>query len=451
MRHWRYLVMMAGLCGGVGSGLEGAQAAPSEQGGPVQATLASSASSGTTAPSPAPVAAPSAVQPATPKEAGKSWFSDIDVGLQIEGGAMANTGHPDNGMNFGQLLQSHSDTAMLNQVALTITKPVDPIGDGYGLGANIQMLYGSDARAYIITGISDRWLDHHRYQLTPIQANIALHMPWLTKDGLDMQVGILSSPMGVEVLNPAGRAFYTMSYTAQYSNPFEHVGFYGQWHLNSHYAVLFGMDAGNQKSFGRGNNNGEPAGYVGFNASQLAGGALSVTYLLRVGPEDPRRLLGSRRAHEAQRFWNDLNATWQINPKWSLTAEATQVHDEGLDANTWSGVVWGAYAATSTLTFNARAEVYRDSTGQFIVQYPEDAGYGRALLGLPTRTYSAPATTYGDLSFNAVWRPNIGHHVKLLQIRPEIRFDRSLNNTRPFADFRHQNRILIGGDVTLGF
>lgn len=203
MRHWRYLVMMAGLCGGVGSGLEGVQAASSEQGGPVQATLASSASSGTTAPSPAPVAAPSAVQPATPKEAGKSWFSDIDVGLQIEGGAMANTGHPDNGMNFGQLLQSHSDTAMLNQVALTITKPVDPVGDGYGLGANIQMLYGSDARAYIITGISDRWLDHHRYQLTPIQANIALHMPWLTKDGLDMQVGILSSPMGVEEIGRA--------------------------------------------------------------------------------------------------------------------------------------------------------------------------------------------------------------------------------------------------------
>ena len=165
-------------------------------GGPVQATLAGTSSSSVpAAPSPAPVAAPSAVQPAAP--AGKSWFSDIDVGLQIEGGAMANTGHPGNGMNFGQLLQSHSDTGMLNQVALTITKPVDPIGDGYGLGANIQMLYGSDARAYVITGLSDRWLDHHRYQLTPIQANIALHMPWLTKDGLDMQLGILSSPMGV--------------------------------------------------------------------------------------------------------------------------------------------------------------------------------------------------------------------------------------------------------------
>lgn len=434
MWNWRYLLVM-GLCGTAGYEGQAAFAAPPEQGG----TLSS-----------APIVSASATgQPVAAKT--ETWFSDIDVGLQLEAGAMANSGHPHNGMNFGQLLQSHSDTGLLNQVALTITKPVDPIGGGYGLGANIQMLYGSDARAYVITGISDRWLKHDRYQITPIQANIALHMPWLTKEGLDVQAGILASPMGVEVLNPAGRAFYTMTYTAQYSNPFEHVGFYGQWHLNPHYAVLFGVDAGNQKSFGRGNNNGRPAGYVGFNASQLAGGAVSVTYLLRVGPEDARRQLGTHRAHEAQRYWNDLNATWQITPKWSLTAEATQVHDEGLEANTWSGVLWGAYAATSSLTFNARAEVYRDSTGQFIVQYPEDGSYGRALLGLPARTYSAPATTYGDFSLNAVWRPQLGHHVKWLQIRPEIRFDRSLNNTRPFADFRHQNRILIGGDVTLGF
>lgn len=398
-----------------------------------------------------------ASEPASAEKAGnskpaqKNWFSDIDLGLQIEGGAMGNSGHPKNGMNFGQLLPSRSDSGTLNQVSLTITKPVDPIGGGYGLGANIQMLYGSDSQSYIITGISDRWMSGSRYQLTPIQANVALHMPWLTKGGLDAQFGILPSPMGVEVLNPAARAFYTMSYTAQFSNPFEHVGFYGQWHIGDHYAALFGVDAGNQKSFGRGNNNGQPAGYIGFNASQIAGGALSVTYLLRVGPEDPRRLLGNARAHEAQRFWNDINATWQINPKWTLTAEATQVHDEGLKADTWSGVVWGGYSATSTLTFNARAEVYRDTTGLIVTQYPGDGSYAQTLLGKPALVYNAAPTTYGDLSFNAVWRPHVGHHVKLLQIRPEIRFDRSLNGSRPFADFRHSSRILIGGDATIGF
>lgn len=379
-----------------------------------------------------------------------NWFSDIDVGLQAEGGVMGNSGQPKNGVNFGQLLSSHSGQPLLNQIALTLTKPVDDVGHGYGIGVNIQFIYGSDARSYIISGISDRWLNN-RNQITPTVANIAVHMPWLTKNGLDAQIGILPSPMGVEVLNPAGRAFYTMSYTAQYSNPFEHVGTFFQWHLSDHYAALFGIDAGNQMSFGKGNNNGEPAGYVGFSGSQLAGGKLSFTYLLRVGPEDARRLVGIAQAHSAQRFWNDLNASWQVSPKWTLTAEATQLHDEGLHADTWSGVVWGAYAATSTITLNARAEVYRDSTGALVAQYPDNQGYGRTLLGLPARVYSAPPTTYGDFSLNAVWRPHVGHHVKLLQIRPEIRFDRSLNGTQPFSDFSRRGRILFGGDMTIGF
>lgn len=381
---------------------------------------------------------------------GANWFSDVDVGLQVEGGAMGNSGHPKNGANFGQLLPSYSGQPLLNQIALTVTKPVDDIGHGYGIGANIQVIYGSDARSYIISGISDRWMNTIN-QLTPTVANIAFHMPWLTKNGLDAQIGILPSPMGVEVLNPASRAFYSLSYTAQYSNPFEHVGGFFQWHLTDHYTAVFGIDAGNQMSFGKGNNNGEPAGYVGFSGSQLAGGAVSFTYLLRVGPEDARRLLGTKRAHSAQRFWNDLNVSWQMSPKWTLTAEANQLHDEGLRADTWSGVVWGGYSVTSSLTLNARVEVYRDSTGQLVVQYPDNQGYAHALLGLPARVYTAPPTTYGDLSLNAVWRPNIGHHVKLLQIRPEIRFDRSLNGTRPFSDFARRNRILFGGDITVGF
>lgn len=395
-------------------------------------------------------ASPVSPSPVSSKTAEENWFSDITFGLQVEGGIMANSSSPANKMNYGQLLAYQSNQPLLNQLALTVTKPVDPIGGGYGLGVNLQMIYGSDARVYTITGISDRWMNR-RYQLTPTIANIALHMPWLTKGGLDGQIGILPSPMGVEVLDPAARAFYTMSYTAQYSNPFEHVGAMFQLHVTDHYAALFGVDAGNQTSFGRGNNNGRPAGYVGFSGSDLANGALSFTYLFRVGPEDARRVLGTHRAHTAQRYWNDLNATWQITSKWSVTGELNQVHDEGLHANSWGAVAWGAYHATNNLTFNARAEIYRDSKGAFVTSYAADEGYAKGLLGLPTDSYSAGPTTYSDLSLNAVWRPELGHHVKTLQFRPEIRFDRALNKSRPFDDFSHKGRILVGGDMTLGF
>lgn len=387
-------------------------------------------------------------KPLSVQDKGKNWFSDIDLGLQIEGGIMANTGHPRNGMNFGQLLSSHSDEPLLNQILINVTKPVDPIGAGYGLGFNFQLLYGSDARVYGITGISDKWINK-RYQLTPTAANIALHMPWLTKGGLDGQIGILPSPMGVEVLDAASRSFYTLAYTSEYAVPFELLGGYFQWHVADHYNVLFGLDAGNQMSFGKGNNNGRPSGYVGLNGHDLAGGSVSFTDILRIGPENAVDSLGSR-ARSAQRFWDDLNVTWQIAPKWSVTAEATFLHDDAL-GESWSGVAWGQYKFTDTLSFNARMEIFRDNAGAFVTQFPGNRDYARALLGHNNSSYGASPTTYGDLTFNVVWSPHLGHGIKTFQIRPEIRFDRSLNGTRVFDDFRHQSRILIGGDATIGF
>ena len=63
-----------------------------------------------------------------------------------------------------------------------------------------------------------------RYQFIPAEAHLDVHLPWLTRHGLDMQAGILPSPMGIETLDPATRPFYTLAYTTQYSTPFEHVG-----------------------------------------------------------------------------------------------------------------------------------------------------------------------------------------------------------------------------------
>ncbi|MDF7673584.1 outer membrane beta-barrel protein [Acetobacteraceae bacterium ESL0709] len=378
----------------------------------------------------------------------KNWFSDIDLGLQVEGGIMANTGGHTHGMNFGQLLSSHSNEPLLNQILFTATKPVDSLGSGYGIGFNFQLLYGSDARIFGVAGISDKWINK-RYQLTPTAANIALHMPWLTKGGLDGQIGILPSPMGVEVLDATARSFYTLAYSSEYTVPFELLGGYFQWHVADHYNVLFGLDAGNQMSFGKGNNNGRPSGYVGFNGHDLAGGSVSFTDILRIGPENAVDALG-KRAHSAQRFWNDLNATWQVSPRWSLTAESTFVHDEAL-GESWGGVVWAHYKFSDALSFNARTELYRDNSGQFVVQFPGNRDYARALLGHHNGSYGAPPTTYGDLSFNAVWSPKLGYGIKVFQLRPEIRFDRSLSGTRVFDGFHRRSRILIGGDATIGF
>ncbi|GAN53527.1 hypothetical protein Tasa_010_074 [Tanticharoenia sakaeratensis NBRC 103193] len=384
-----------------------------------------------------------------PAHAASPVFNDITFGAQIEGGLMANPARPADALDFGQFSPDHANQPQLDQLTLTLTKPVDDIGGGYGLGANLRVLYGADARYYAIAGISDKLLSG-RYQIMPVFANVAAHLPWLTKGGLDGQFGVLTSPMGVETLDPTTRAFYTLAYTTEYSTPFEHVGAIFQWHLDPLLDVQFGIDTGNQTSFGRGDNNAEPAGYVGLSGHGLAHGALAFTYLLRIGPENSVRALGMR-ANAAQRVWNDLNATWQMTQSLNGTIEFNTVHDDGLHASTYSVVTWLAWQMSPDLTLNYRGELYRDNSGGFVTQFQSDTAYARVLLGAPAPVSNAPATTYGALSLNASWRPKLGHGVRLFQLRPEIRFDRSLNGTAPFNGFRNCGMFTFGGDATLGF
>nr|WP_246285511.1 outer membrane beta-barrel protein [Nguyenibacter vanlangensis] len=379
----------------------------------------------------------------------KDWFDAITVSGQIEGGIDANPARPADGNNFGRLIGDRATQALLDQVTITIAKTVDQTSSSYQAGFLLRGLYGADARYYNIAGISDRALTG-RNQVMPAQAHLDLHLPWLTRHGLDMQAGILAAPMGVETLDPAMRSFYTLAYTTEYSTPFEHVGAMVQFHATDRWDILFGVDTGNQVSFGHGDDNDAAAGYFGLAGNGLAGGRLSLLYLSRVGPEDAVRALGPR-ANGAQRFWNDLDMTFKVDDRLSLTGEFNAMHDEGLRADTVSFVGFLGYRLTPTLTVNYRGEIYRDNTGQFVTGFLGDAAYMRALLGEPAATRTAPPTTYGALTLGVTWHPTLGRPFKLFEIRPEIRFDRSLNGTTPFNGLRNAGMFAFGGDALLGF
>lgn len=377
------------------------------------------------------------------------WLDDITLAGQIEGGINANVARPANGVNFGQFFGDRANQAQLDQLTLTVARAVDTTASSYDVGFLIRGLYGADGRYFNIAGITDRMMTS-RYQFIVPQAHLDIHLPWLTRHGLDMQAGILASPMGVESLDPSLRPFYTLSYTTEYSTPFEHVGAMFQWHLSDHIDALFGVDTGNQVSFGRGDNNHAAAGYFGLTMSSLANGKLSLTYLGRVGPENAIRSLGQR-ANSAQRYWNDLSGSYKISDRLSFTGELNFLHDDGLHANTYSFVSYLSYQLMPTLFLNYRGEIYRDDTGLLVTSFIANNAYMQATLGKPTVTQSAPPTTYGALTLGATWRPVLGHSVKLFEIRPEIRFDRSLNGTRPFNDLRNVGQFTFGADAVLGF
>ncbi|PAL27184.1 outer membrane beta-barrel protein [Acetobacter syzygii] len=394
------------------------------------------------------------------------WLSDITLTGQIEGGIMANPARPNPGYNFGNFLADHANQVQLNQAEFVLSKAIDPSKNTYQIGFTLEGLYGSDARYYHLTGISDQeW--KARYQLIPAQAHVDVHLPWLTSGGLDMQAGILQAPMGVEGLDPAARAFYTLAYTSEYSVPFEHVGAMFNWHVTPILDVTFGIDTGNQTTFGSSDNNSRPAGYFGFNLNNLAGGKLRIVELSRVGPENAWRSSagGHYEADHAQRFWNDINATYQVNDRLSITAEFNYLHDEGLHgmegrqfkaADAESFVSFLSYKINKDFTFNYRGEIYRDNNNLMVSTFQGNNSYMNAIAGRPYAAIPGPntsshGTTYGALSLNVAYRPDLGHHVRIFQLRPEIRFDRALNSTTPFNGGRNNGMFTFGGDAVIGF
>ncbi|MBB2179289.1 outer membrane beta-barrel protein [Gluconacetobacter tumulicola] len=377
------------------------------------------------------------------------WLNDVTLVGQIEGGIMANPARPDNGINFGNFLADHANQVQLNQLEFTLSKAIDPSKSAYQIGFTLEGLYGSDARYYHLLGVSDRAFSN-RYQLIPAQAHVDVHLPWLTRGGLDMQAGILQAPMGVETLDPTTRPFYTLAYTSEYSVPFEHVGAMFKWHVIPILDVTFGVDTGNQTTFGKSDPNHEAAGYFGFNLNGLAGGKLNIIELSRIGPENAVAALGPR-ADSEMRYWNDINAAYQVNDKLSVTGEFNYLHDEGLRADTYSFVSFLSYKITPSLTFNYRGEIYRDNTGQFVLSFLNNTAYMTAFTGAAVPLEAAPPTTYGALTLGVTYRPTLGHGVRVFELRPEIRFDRSLNGTSPFNDGRNTGVFTFGMDGVLGF
>lgn len=387
------------------------------------------------------------VNTAPPTSAWDNWFSGITVQGLVNAGATFNPDGPK--YNFGNFLSDHANQANLNQIALTIAKATDPTKAEFQLGFTLEALYGSDARYYHLLGVSDTWISS-RYQLIPAQAHIDAHIPVFTKGGMEVQAGILQAPMGVEVLDPSVRPFYTLAYTSEYSVPFEHVGAMFRLHVSDHWDVLWGVDTGNQTTFGRHDNNDEAAGYFGASATGLADGKLALNWLSRIGPEDPIVALGET-ANRRMRYWNDINAAYTLTPKTTLTAEFNFLHDSGFRAETWSFVTFANYQLNKSWTLNYRGELYRDNTGLFVLNFLTNRAYMQAVAGETVPTQGTGPTTYGDLTLGASWHPDLGHGVRVFQLRPEIRFDRALNGTRAFNDQTDVGAFTISTDAVIGF
>ncbi len=424
---WIRNLLLSGVCFGVFATVAKAQT-PSDTTttGPIKA---------------APLA--SATPPAQP-----TWASTIKLTAQVEGGIVFNPDSPKN--NVGQLFTDKANQLQLNQVLLTAQRPIDPKETGWSVGFKLQGLYGSDARYTHFLGELDR-VTSDRYQFDITEANVVLHMPLLTEGGIDLKLGQYTTPIGFETIDPSTNPFYSHSYIFNFGVPLKHTGALAIVHATPVVDAYFGIDSGVNTSLGAnsGDNNSAPAGLFGFGLNNLLGGNLTVVALSHVGPENASRAVPN--ADRFMRYLNDAYATYKFSDAFSITTELNYIRDDFARAEAYGVAQYGQYTLSDKLTLNGRAEVFRDNRGFFVGVFPGNLDFVNAESGFPNTSTTTRPTTYGALTVGVTYKPALPGPVSSLMIRPELRYDHSLNGTSPFNGGRSPGAFTIASDVILAF
>ena len=438
---------------------------------------------------------PAAVAPIAPV-AGFNFFEGVEFHAQGEAGILGNAANPTNGLdgksiNYGHLYTDHANTPELNQILLTVTKAVDPKATGYAFGFTLQGLYGSDMRFNHFLGLGAFAMKNDRDQIGVIQGFVAGHLPWFTKGGVDVKVGLFTSPQGYETLDPSTSPFYSHSYTYNYAVTFNHLGVLTTTHINDTVDFYLGVDTGNQTTFGstgvrvlpvaaigpqqardNGDPNGQPAGFVGFGLNGLLNNKLTVLALSHIGPEQAPgsvNLAGVPQTGDPYgykndlRYYNDVVFTYKINDDWTAVLEGNYTKDEygfgpaaGGAADFYSGVGYLGYTFDKIYTLNGRAEIARDNKNFFVSTPLVNSGIALGEEGFPGAGLGGAAgrgTTYSAFTGGITIKPDVPKPLATVMLRPEVRYDHILEGAPLYGSGPGMKRdqFTFGGDLIVGF
>jgi hypothetical protein len=379
-----------------------------------------------------------------------SWWKTFAVTGYVDAGIMANLTGSTAGTNFGRLFDDRANRPELNQASVLITRPLDPNADDFDFGFTFQPMFGSDARFTHLLGVFSRSINDVN-QVTIIEADALMHLPWTLGGGTDVKIGIYPSPMSAETTVPSTNPFYSHSYIFNFGVTFAHAGAFTVTHVDPMFDVYLGIDAGNQTTPFR-DNNSSAAGFVGLGIN-LLGGNLTITSLNHLGPENPTGTvsLGGDVVDGAMRTFSTITTVWKFNDNITFTNDLNYVHDDGFQASGYGVAQYASWALDNTWTLQARGELWRDEKGFFVAAFPGRFDAVNALAGRPNGSISLfpHGATYAELTLGANYKMTLPDPLGTLVARPEIRYDHS--TAKPFNNGRSSNSFTIGTDLILSF
>jgi hypothetical protein len=376
------------------------------------------------------------------------------IWAQLEGGITANPNQGYGGTNYGHLFTDKANQPVLNQLLVTAEQPLDPKATDYAFGYRLQGMFGTDARYTHFLDELDLNIKE-RTQVDVVEAWVAAHTPWLFDGGVDFKVGQFVTYLGAETIDPSGNYLYSKSYIFNFGIPLKHTGFMSISHVNDTLDVYLGADTGVNTSLGAnsGDNNSGFAFQGGFALNNLLDGKLTVLALTHIGPENPVLNAPSFiRANSDLRYLNDVLFTYKYSDALTLLTEFNFIKDDGYHAIGYGVAEYFKYTISDQVALVGRGEVWRDNNNFFVAAFPGNRDFVNLERGFPLEkgliTASGP-TTYSEITIGLNITPAMPDPIQGLTIRPEARYDYSLNGTKPFGNGTDQGQVTFGLDFVL--
>jgi hypothetical protein len=366
-------------------------------------------------------------------------------------------GVPPSRTNFGVTPNFLANSWMGNQYYLIIERPLEQ-NDRINFGFRVDNLFGNDWQFNHMRGLNEHSFRlNHFLGYDPAQFYAEVHLPYLTRGGIDVKGGRFYTILGYEVVPATGRPLLSVPYMFNYGQPFTHFGMLSTLHLTDRVNIYNGTVNG----WDRWINATYKWSYLGgFSWTSKEGkAALAVSYIW--GPQQYPRFLSSTnqeiilpgntippflagRRNLGYGSNNRISFTEVFTYKW--TDKLTQVMESdqsfennipgsggvpipggkfvgGTDRNdSWySFGNWFLYTFTDKWTGVWRSEVFRDNGGQ--------------RTGFRDNFY--------EMTLGMIWKPK-----PYIWVRPEARYDWA-QFTKPYNDGTRGSQLTLAIDAIL--
>ena len=360
-------------------------------------------------------------------------------------------GRPRNGQNFGVTPNSLANSWMGNQYYFIIEKPLEQ-NDEVNFGFRSDNLFGNDwafnhARGYFDTVTKAGGFGGY----DPAQFYGEVHLPWLTKGGIDVKAGRFYTILGYEQVPAISRPVISVPYMFNYGQPFTHLGVITTTHLtdklNWYNGTINGWDRGFDQRY--------EMGYIGginytFNEDKTN---LAVSYLWGPNqfpsfippgqniqptgtPTTPAQFAGVRNTYYSHAYrnmfttvlthkWSDkLTEVFETDQGWEQSVPFVNGNLKRQDVGWYSVGNWFLYQFHPKITGVLRSEVFWDRSG--------------------VRTGTTGGVFYEE-TLGLIWKP-----ASWLWWRGEARYDWA-QFVSPYSDGTRNSQFTLATDVIFLF